>query len=60
MLLLLGAVSPAWLTAASRRLAQFLPDVTVAELPGQAHDAHVFAARAVAGQIARFVLGGDY
>ena len=60
VLLLLGAVSPAWLTAASRRLAQFLPDVTVAELPGQAHDAHVFAARAVAGQIARFVLGGDY
>jgi pimeloyl-ACP methyl ester carboxylesterase len=60
VLLLLGAVSPAWLTAASRRLGQFLPDVTVAELPGQAHDAHVFAARAVAGQIARFVLGGDY
>ena len=60
VLLLLGAVSPAWLTAASRRLAQILPDVTVAELPGQAHDAHVFAARAVAGQIARFVLGGDY
>ena len=60
VLLLVGELSPPWLTAASRRLAQLLPDVTVAELPGQAHDAHVFAARAVAGQIARFVLGGDY
>jgi pimeloyl-ACP methyl ester carboxylesterase len=59
VLLLLGAVSPAWLTAASRRLAQFLPDVTVAELPGQAHDAHVFAASAVAGQITRFAPAGD-
>jgi pimeloyl-ACP methyl ester carboxylesterase len=56
VLLLLGQLSPPWLTAASRRLAQFLPDVTVAELPGQAHDAHIFAAAVVAGQIARFAL----
>jgi pimeloyl-ACP methyl ester carboxylesterase len=59
VLLLLGAVSPPWLTAASRRLARFLPDVTVAELAGQAHDAHVFAASVVAGQIAQFALAGD-
>jgi len=60
VLLLVGELSPPWLTAASRRLAQLLPDVTVAELPGQAHDAHVFAATTVADRIARFVLGaGD-
>jgi pimeloyl-ACP methyl ester carboxylesterase len=57
VLLLMGELSPPWLTAASRRLAQFLPDVTVAELPGQAHDAHVFAPIAVAAEIARFALG---
>ena len=56
VLLLLGELSPPWLTAASRRLAEFLPDVTVAELPGQAHDAHIFAAPAVAAQIARFAV----
>jgi pimeloyl-ACP methyl ester carboxylesterase len=56
-LLLLGELSPPWLIAASRRLAQFLPDVTVAELPGQAHDAHVFAPATVADRIARFALG---
>jgi pimeloyl-ACP methyl ester carboxylesterase len=56
VLLLLGEVSPPWLTAASRRLAQLLPDVTVAELPGQAHDAHVFAPATVATEIARFAL----
>jgi pimeloyl-ACP methyl ester carboxylesterase len=55
VLLLMGELSPPWLTAASQRLAQVLPDVTVAELPGQAHDAHVFAAL-VADQIARFAL----
>ena len=60
VLLLVGELSPPWLTAASRRLAQLLPDVTVAELPAQAHDAHVFAATTVADRIARFVLGaGD-
>lgn len=57
VLLLLGELSPPWLTAASRHLAQFLPDVTVAELPGQAHDAHVFAPTTVAAEIARFALG---
>ena len=56
VLLLMGELSPPWLTAASRRLARSLPDVTVAELPGQAHDAHIFAATAVADQIARFAL----
>jgi pimeloyl-ACP methyl ester carboxylesterase len=56
VLLLLGELSPPWLTAASRRLARSLPDVTVAELPGQAHDAHIFAPTAVADQIARFAL----
>jgi len=56
VLLLLGELSPPWLTAASRRLAEFLPDVTVADLPGQAHDAHIFAATVVADQIARFAL----
>ena len=56
VLLLMGELSPPWLTAASRRLAQVLPDVTVAELPGQAHDAHVFAAPVVAGRIARYAL----
>jgi pimeloyl-ACP methyl ester carboxylesterase len=55
VLLLVGQLSPSWLTAASRELARFLPDVTVAELTGQAHDAHVFAAATVAGQITRFV-----
>jgi hypothetical protein len=30
--------------------------VTVAELPGQAHDAHIFAATVVADQIVRFAL----
>jgi pimeloyl-ACP methyl ester carboxylesterase len=54
VLLLMGELSPPWLTAASRRLAQVLPDVTVAGLPGQAHDAHVFAAPMVAGQLASF------
>jgi pimeloyl-ACP methyl ester carboxylesterase len=57
VLLLMGELSPPWLTTASRRLARFLPDVTVAELPGQAHDAHVFAATTVADQIAQFALG---
>jgi pimeloyl-ACP methyl ester carboxylesterase len=56
VLLLAGELSPSWLTAASRRLAGLLPDVTVAELPGQAHDAHVFAASGVADQIAQFAL----
>jgi pimeloyl-ACP methyl ester carboxylesterase len=57
VLLLAGELSPPWLTAASRRLAQSLPDVTVAELPGQAHDAHIFAPAAVADRIARFAFG---
>ncbi len=56
VLLLAGELSPPWLTAASRRLAQYLPGVTVAELPGQAHDAHIFAANPVAEEIARFAL----
>jgi pimeloyl-ACP methyl ester carboxylesterase len=56
VLLLMGELSPPWLTAASRRLARSLPDVTVAEMPGRAHDAHIFAPAAVADQIARFAL----
>jgi pimeloyl-ACP methyl ester carboxylesterase len=56
VLLLMGELSPPWLTAASRCLARSLPAVTVAELPGQAHDAHIFAPTAVADQIARFAL----
>jgi pimeloyl-ACP methyl ester carboxylesterase len=56
VLLLMGELSPPWLTTASRHLARSLPDVTVAGLPGQAHDAHVFAAGTVAEQIARFAL----
>ena len=56
VLLLMGELSPPWLTTASRRLARSLPEVTVAELPGHAHDAHVFAASTVADQIAQFAL----
>ena len=54
VLLLAGELSPPWLTAASRSLARSLPDVTVATLPGQAHDAHIFAASAVAARVAAF------
>jgi pimeloyl-ACP methyl ester carboxylesterase len=57
VLLLAGELSPPWLTAASQRLARSLPDVTVVQLPGQAHDGHIFAANLVAEEIAQFALG---
>jgi pimeloyl-ACP methyl ester carboxylesterase len=56
VLLLTGELSPPWLIEATHRLAAVLPDATVTTLPGQAHDAHIFAPSAVAGQIARFAL----
>jgi pimeloyl-ACP methyl ester carboxylesterase len=54
VLLLTGELSPPWLIEATTRLAAILPDATVTTLPGQAHDAHIFAPAIVATKIAEF------
>jgi pimeloyl-ACP methyl ester carboxylesterase len=56
VLLLTGGLSPPWLIEATHRLAAVLPGATVVTLPGQAHDAHIFAPTAVATEIAGFAL----
>jgi pimeloyl-ACP methyl ester carboxylesterase len=56
VLLIVGAVSPTWLRNVSFRLAAVIPGAAVAEIPGQAHDAHLFGAEAIAGTIAQFAL----
>jgi pimeloyl-ACP methyl ester carboxylesterase len=56
VLLIVGEASPPWLTDISRRLALVLPDAELAEIPGQAHDAHVFDAAAMGAKIAEFAL----
>jgi pimeloyl-ACP methyl ester carboxylesterase len=54
VMLLTGELSPPWLVEATHRLAAVLPDPAVATLPGQAHDAHIFAPAAVAAHITQF------
>jgi pimeloyl-ACP methyl ester carboxylesterase len=56
VLLVVGAVSSPRLRDVSYRLAAGIPGAAVAEIPGQAHDAHLFAAEAIAERIAQFAL----
>jgi pimeloyl-ACP methyl ester carboxylesterase len=56
VLLIVGAVSPARLRDVSFRLAAVIPAAAVTEIPGQAHDAHLFGAEAIAEKIAQFAL----
>ena len=56
VLLIVGTISPTWLRNVSSRLEAVLPDAAVAEIQGQAHDAHLFGPEAIAGKIAQFAL----
>ncbi len=53
-LLVVGELSPPWLTDISRRLRQVMPNGDVVEMPGQAHDAYVTDPKAMAGAILAF------
>jgi pimeloyl-ACP methyl ester carboxylesterase len=55
-LLVIGELSPLWLTDTSRRLQQALPTSRIVEIPGQAHDAHVIDPEAMAQAILHFAL----
>ena len=56
VLLIVGEASPPWLTDISRRLALVLPGAELTEIPGQAHDAHIFDAAVMGAKIADFAL----
>jgi pimeloyl-ACP methyl ester carboxylesterase len=51
-----GALAPRMTSYAVDRRALVLPDAEPAEIPGQAHDAHVFDAAAIGEKIAEFAL----
>jgi pimeloyl-ACP methyl ester carboxylesterase len=53
-LLVIGELSPRWLTDVSRRLLQALPDARLVEIPGEAHDAFLTGPRALADAITAF------
>ena len=56
-LLVIGELSPGWLTDVSRRLHQALPDARLVEIPGEAHDAFLTGPHALADAIASFAGG---
>ncbi|MET7519394.1 alpha/beta hydrolase [Streptomyces sp. NPDC005480] len=53
-LLVIGELSPRWLTDVSRRLHRALPDARLVEIPGEAHDAFLTGPHALADAIAAF------
>ncbi|MFI9173648.1 alpha/beta fold hydrolase [Streptomyces lincolnensis] len=55
-LLVVGELSPPWLTDTSRRLMRSLPNGSVVEIPGQAHDAYLTDPAAMAEAILPFAL----
>jgi len=56
-LLVVGELSPPWLTDTSRRLQQAIPHSTIVTIPGQAHDAFLTDPPAMAEAILPFALG---
>ncbi|MGN9758148.1 alpha/beta fold hydrolase [Streptomyces sp. SD31] len=55
-LLVVGQLSPPWLTDTSRRLQQALPNGRLVEIPGHAHDAYLTDPGAMADAILPFAL----
>lgn len=55
-LVIKGSVSPPWLADAATRLHGVVPGAELVEIPGQAHDAHVYEPGTVAEVIADFAL----
>jgi pimeloyl-ACP methyl ester carboxylesterase len=55
-LLVVGELSPPWLTDTSRRLQHALPNSRLVELPGQAHDAYLTDPQAMAEAILPAIL----
>ena len=53
-LLVIGELSPPWLTDVSRGLHHVLPDASLVEIPGQAHDAFLTAPQLLAEAITVF------
>jgi pimeloyl-ACP methyl ester carboxylesterase len=56
-LLIVGELSPLWLTTNSRRLQQAIPNADLVKIPGHAHLAHNTAPEAMASLILAFVVG---